>query len=148
MHNNIKLVLLGVAIIAGSCSCKYLTSRRDSTAIYPSSDSTNHMKVGDKVIFGSSETSGIDRQKYPADYFTMELDTAFFVKDTSYSTSDGAAGGSTSSYTEYRIIKSGATKINRFQTSYLYDDVADNGITRKAPRPETTLYATYKFEIK
>jgi hypothetical protein len=118
-----------------------------SKHLEPTEKQDNRMKVGETIVFGHSETMGIDRGLYPAPSYSNEMDTAFFKFVKSESFNDGADGGSAYYYDIYRAIKVGTTKIEYNKTTQNYQDSPDSINSKTEPYTKEKL-ATYNFIIK
>jgi hypothetical protein len=115
--------------------------------IEPTEKQDNKMQVGQTIVFGYSETMGIDRGRYPTPNYNKEIDTAYFTYVKSESFNDGAAGGSEYHYSIYKAIKAGATKIEYYKTTQNYQPSRDSIGSKTEPFTKEKL-ATYTFIIK
>jgi hypothetical protein len=120
-----KLVIF-VALTMLLFACKQTAQQKIDTFLKhhlePTEKKDNKMKVGETIIFGYSETQGIDRERYPAPTYSDDMDTAFFKFVKSESFDDGASGGFKSIYEIYKVVKAGVTKIERFKNSKNYQE--------------------------
>jgi hypothetical protein len=112
----------------------------------PTDKQDNKMKVGETIVFGHSETMGIDRGRYPAPTHSNEMDTVFFKFVKSESHNDGAAGGSAYYYNIYKAVKAGTTKIEYNKTTQNYLEGPDYVNSKIEPFTKEKL-ATYNFII-
>jgi hypothetical protein len=143
-------ITISIALTFLLFSCKQTPQQKIDKFLSPHLEPTekqdNKMKVGETIVFGHGETSGIDRGRYPAPTYSNDMDTAFFKFVKSESFNDGADGGSSYYYDIYKAIKAGTTKIEYYKTAKTYQQSPDSIGSKIEPFTKEKL-ATYNFII-
>jgi hypothetical protein len=142
--------IIFIALASLLFACKQTPQQKIDTFlsdhVEPAEKQDNKLKVGATIVFGHSETMGIDRSRFPAPSYSNEMDTAFFKYVKSESFNDGASGGAEYFYDIYKAVKAGTTKIERYKTAQTYQQSPDSIGSKTAPFTKEKT-ATYNFII-
>lgn len=137
-------------ISLSAASCRQTAGERVSIELkkhlQPQNNIINKLDLGKTFVLESSETQGIDNERYKKFDYWKDIDKNYFehVTDKEYSNPD-EAGGISTTLSIYKAIKKGTTEVKFYKRKYYsrryYSDTIKFDTT-------SILYSTYKFIIE
>ena len=147
-----RFILIALITVISSCNngsndASSRLEREMKKHLDPQDSIVNKMELNKTFALQSSETQGVNNERYKEFDYWKEIDKEFFqyVEAKEFSNSN-EAGGSSTTPEIYKAIKKGTTEV-RFYKKHYYGNhnPADSSIVK-----DTTsyLYNTYKFSIE
>lgn len=139
------LVLCIVSITACYQSASVRVDREMKKHLVPKDSIVNTMERGETFVLESSETQGIDHERFKEFDYWKDMDATYFehIADKEYSNPD-EDGGTSTTLSIYKAIKKGYTEIKFYKRKYYRNkQLSDTTLLDTAQ----ILYNTYKFTI-